>query len=1093
MQAVREKVLRFGGFTLDLRRGCVRANDREIELRPKSFAVLRYLVENAGRLVAKDELMGAIWPSVTVMDESLTHCISDIRRALADSERRLIRTVAKRGYLFAAAVSSVDEQIPLTRTDPPPAPDPPERRQITVLCCDALEANELPADLDLEDLESILVAFHDRCADVIARFGGLVVPLSCEGILAYFGVPVAREDDAERAVRAGLGIVDVTAGIDAGAALHVRVGIATGIGLMHQRGNHWNVRTAVVGETPNLAVGLRNIAEPDMVLISYGTRRLIGEFFECRELAPFRCAGFHTPIRTYRVLGEKMSESRFKALHGTQLTTFVGRKKELDLLLDRWSLAKGGEGQMVWLSGEPGIGKSRLIQMLQDQLATDDRYRLVTYQGSPERESSALHPLIAQLESAAGFIPRDDSRRKLAKLESLLQRDVQTSFEFVPLFASLLGLPVGEHCSGPDLTPAQRNAKTLDAMVRHLEACAAQQSVLLIFEDLHWVDPSSIELLGLLVERIRHLPMLAVLTFRPDFVPPWTRPGHVTLLSLNRLGRREAADLAERAAGGKPLPAEVVDRILFRADGVPLFIEELTRLVLESGLVSEAVDCYVLRGRMPDTAIPTTLLGSLIARLDRAASAKELAQLAACIGRVFPRALLAAASTLEADALCAALDKLSDNQLIDRCGLPSAQVYVFRHALVREAAYQSLPKTRRRELHARIADVIEARFPDIVTHQPEWLAHHHAEAGHAGRASQCLLDAARRARSGYALREATTHLEKCVALLETYRSGDEPEGADIAEKRELEALEMLGDLAGLMDDLSGANSRYDHALMRASAEDDRTRIERKRHRARVAFRNGAKIAYYEHGGGEITLLLVSPLAYGLAAIQPVLEALCQEFRIVTIDPRGSGASDFLTRPYHVEDHARDVRAVIAELGAGRLVGVGISAGANMLFRLAHAESGLFTALVTLGAPTSDFSRTFHPAYLERCIHYQGVKDVAEILRVHTELVFSEPEVEELRERTIRSRLALSRETILSFFDPDPTKDIMPLLTGITAPVMVTHGREDRVIAFAAAKEIAARLPNARLHAFERKGHLPIFTATTEFCNVVRSFVRQSLG
>ena len=1091
MQAVGEEVLRFAGFTLDLRRGCLRADDREMELRPKSFAVLKYLVENAGRLIAKDELINAIWPSVTVTDESLTHCVSDIRRALADRDQRLIRTVARRGYLFTAAVSRVGDQTPATQGDRPH--QPAERRQVTVLCCDLLEANELSAHIDPEDLERILAAFHDRCTAVIERLGGLLAPFSGDGVLAYFGVPLAREDDAERAVRAGLGIVDAAAGIDADAAVHVRVGIATGLGLVCERGDHWNPHNTVVGETPNLALGVQDIAAPDTVLIADGTRRLIGDLFECRELAPIYRKGFDTAVRAHQILGEQTCESRFKALHGTQLTALVGRKKELDLLLDRWGLAKGGEGQIVWLSGEPGIGKSRLVQALRQQLGADGGYRLMTYQGSPERTASALHPVIAQLECAAGFRARDDSLQKLAKLETLLQRDVQTSSEFVPLFASLLGLPTDERCLAPALTPAQRNAKTLEAIVDHLEACAARLPVLLLFEDLHWADPTSIELLGMLLERIRHLAILVVLTFRPDFVPPWSRPGHVTLLSLNRLGRRDAADLVEQVAGAKPLPAEVVDRIVFRADGVPLFIEELTRLVLESELVTEVVDRYVLRGRMPETAIPTTLQGSLMARLDRAASAKEVAQLAACIGREFSHEMLAAASTLEADALRAALDELSDNQLIDRSGLPSAQVHMFRHALVQEAAYQSLPKTRRRELHARIADIVEARFPEIIARQPEWLAHHHAQSGDAARASEWLLEAARRARSSYALREAATHLEKCIAALQTHRSVDAAERGRIAERRELEALEMLGDLAGLMDDLAGANSRYDQALMLASSDEDRIRIERKRHRPCATFREGARIAFYEHGGGEITLLLVSPLAYGLGAIQPVLEQFCQEFRIVTIDPRGSGASDPLTRPYHVEDHARDVRAVIAELGPNPVVGVGISAGANMLFRLAHAEPSLFTALVTLGTPPSDFSRAFHPAYLERCIHDQGVKDIAEILRLHTELVFSEPEMQELRERTIRSRLSLPRETILSFFDPDPTKDVLPLLAGISTPVLVTHGREDRVIAFAAAEEIAASLPNARLYAFERKGHLPIFTATTEFCNVVRRFVREALG
>jgi len=1019
---------------------------------------------------------------------------TSVLRHLTDQDlKELGISVGHRRKMLAAIAELA--ATPATAFQPEPRDDA-ERRQITIMFCDLVGSTALSTRLDPEDLQEIIGTYHRCCAKVITQSDGFVARYLGDGVLAYFGYPQAHEDDAEQAVRAGLALVEAVAKLDAGQAtsLRVRVGIATGLvvvgDFMSEGPGHEN---EVVGETPNLAARLQALAEPGAVVISSETRRLLGDLFECRELAPVRPKGFQAAVRAHQVLGEKASESRFKALRGTQLTTLVGRTKELELLLDRWDLAKGGEGQIVWLSGEPGIGKSRLAQALQQQLAADGGHRLMIYQGSPEHTASALHPVIAQLEYAAGFIPCDDSLQKLVKLEALLQRDVQTASEFVPLFASLLGLPAAERRPTPDLTPAQRNAKTLEALVRHLEACAARLPVLLIFEDLHWADPTSIELFGTLVERVRHLAILAVLTFRPDFVPPWTRPGHVTLLSLNRLGRRDAADLAERVAGGKPLPAELVDRILFRADGVPLFIEELTRLVLESELITETVDRYVLRGSMPDTAIPTTLRDSLMARLDRAASAKEVAQLAACIGRVFSHEMLAAASTLEPDVLRAALDQLSNNQLIDRSGLPSAQVHVFRHALVQEAAYQSLPKTRRRELHARIADVVEARFPEIIAHQPEWLAHHHAEAGHAGRASECLLDAARRARSGYALREATAHLEKCIALLQAQRSENVHQGAHIAERRELEALEMLGDLAGLMDDLAGTNSRYDQALILASADEDRTRIERKRHRSRAAFSGGARIVFYEHGGGEITLLLVSPLAYGLATIQPILEQLCREFRIVTIDPRGSGASDPLTRPYHVEDHAKDVRAVIAELGGGPVVGVGISAGANMLFRLAHAEPSLFTALVALGTPPGDFSRTFNAVYLERCIHDKGVKDVAEIIRVHTELVYSEPEMEELRERTIRSRLSLPRETLLSFFDPDPTKDVMPLLSAITAPVLVAHGREDRLVAFAAAEEIVARLPNAQLCAFGRKGHLPIFTATTEFCNVVRHFVRQSLG
>ena len=668
-----------------------------------------------------------------------------VLRHLTDQDLKELGISVGHRRKMLAAIAQLAPTPSATAFHPEPRDDT-ERRQITIMFCDLVGSTALSTRLDPEDLQEIIGPYHRCCAKVITQSDGFVARYLGDGVLAYFGYPQAHEDDAEQAVRAALALVEAVAKLDAGEAtsLHVRVGIATGLVIVgdfiSEGPRHEN---EVVGETPNLAARLQTLAEPDAVVISSETRRLLGNLFECRELAPVQPKGFHTTVRAYQVLGEKTCESRFKALHGTQLTTVVGRSKELELLLDRWDLAKGGEGQIVWLSGEPGIGKSRLVQALQQQLEADARHRLMAYQCSPERSASALHPVIAQLERAAGFLPWDDSLQKLMKLEALLHRDVQIASEFVPLFASLLGMPAAAQYPTPDLTPAQRNAKTLEALVRHLEACAARLPVLLIFEDLHWADPTSIELFGMLVEWVRHLAMLAVLTFRPDFGPPWTRPGHVTLLSLNRLGRRDAADLVGQVTGAKPLPAEVVDRILFRADGVPLFIEELTRLVLESELVTERIDRYVLRGRIPETAIPTTLHGSLMARLDRATSAKEVAQLAACIGREFSHEMLAAASTLEADALRAALDELSDNQLIDRAGLPSAQIYVFRHALVQEAAYQSLPKTRRRELHACIADVVEARFPKIITRQPEWLAHHLAQSGRAARASECLLDAAR--------------------------------------------------------------------------------------------------------------------------------------------------------------------------------------------------------------------------------------------------------------------------------------------------------------------------------------------------------------
>jgi pimeloyl-ACP methyl ester carboxylesterase len=405
---------------------------------------------------------------------------------------------------------------------------------------------------------------------------------------------------------------------------------------------------------------------------------------------------------------------------------------------------------------------------------------------------------------------------------------------------------------------------------------------------------------------------------------------------------------------------------------------------------------------------------------------------------------------------------------------------------VQEAAYQSLLRSRRRELHAHIARTVEAQFPEIAARQPEWVAYHCTEAGLTGPASAYWLEAAHRAKAAYDLGEASTHLKKCLEVLAP-SSNDDPQAAEFRARR-LEALVLLGDVASLTGDLEGSNQHYERALELSSDLEASTWIGNKLHRPRVAVRGEARIAYYEHGGGEDTLLFVSPLAYGLAAIQPILERLCQEFRIVTVDARGSGASDPLTRPYPLDEHLKDVRAVIAALGDRPLVGIGVSASGNLLLKLAATEPRLFTKLVTIGALTGTYPSAFDPSSLDKMRHLDE-QDEAQLIRFHVELVFSEPEMRELRELTIRSRLLLPRETILSFFDLDPGKNIMPLLADIRVPVLVTHGREDRLVPYTAAEQIAAGLPNAQLHAFEGKGHLPIFTATDEFCEVLRYFVR----
>ena len=578
-----------------------------------------------------------------------------------------------------------------------------ERRQLTVMFCDMVGSTELSRHLDPEDLREIMRRYQDAVAGVVTRYGGHVAKYLGDGVLVYFGWPQAHEDQAERAVRAGLDAVEAVSDVQVAdrRALEARIGIATGQVVVGDLvGEIGRDTEAVSGETPNLAARLQGVAEPGQVVIGEATHRLVAQTFELDNLGTFELKGFDAAVKAWRIVREVVAESRFEAAHGTALTRFVGRETELQLLLDRWQLAEGDEGQVVLISGEAGIGKSRLMQGLRDQVAERDHIR-IRYQCSPYHTNSVLYPTIQQLQRSAGFAPDDNDEDKLDKLEALLHQAGDDRQADAPHFANLLSLPYEARYGTLTQPPQQIKQRLLEALVAHLLALAERHPVLFLFEDTHWIDPTSQELLERVIGRLQQARVLLVITHRPEWRPPQGGHNHVTSLQLNRLGKAYGAGIV-RAIAGDQISDDVVTRIVERTDGVPLFIEELTKSLVEGGLDIEDAD------------IPATLQASLTERLDRQGEAKEIAQIGAVIGREVPHALLATVAEKSPAKLSAALDRLVRSELMFRRGEPPDAVYSFKHALVRDTAYDSLLFASRRKWHHRVGEALEQSFPHVL-------------------------------------------------------------------------------------------------------------------------------------------------------------------------------------------------------------------------------------------------------------------------------------------------------------------------------------------------------------------------------------------
>jgi class 3 adenylate cyclase/predicted ATPase len=672
------------------------------------------------------------------------------------------------------AISALSEDAgTLDHLAKPTAASPPvhaeaERRQLTVMFCDLVGSTELSRRLDPEDLREVMRRYQDAVAGAITRYEGYVAKFLGDGVLAYFGWPQAYEDQAERAVRTGLDAVAAVAGLelDDNVALQARVGIATGQVVVGDLvGEAAAEAEAVAGETPNLAARLQGVAAPGQVVIGPLTRELIGETIDLKDLGVHELKGFAEPVPAWRVLAASDIDSRDEAERVGAGLPLVGRQEELGLLLRSWEASKDGHGQAVLIQGEAGIGKSRLVEALREQVSGEDYIR-VAHRCSPYHANSTLYPVIEHLKRVMGWKPEDGTGERLEKLEAALKGQSLPPEEAVPLYAELMSLPLPEGRYAPlELSAKQKREQTLDALAGWLLEEAERTPVLNVWEDLHWADPTTLELLALYIEQSPTVSMMNVLTYRPEFVPPWTMHSHMTPITLNRLERPEVEALIGHQANGKAVPSDVIEHIVGKTDGVPLYVEELTKSILGSNYLREEADCYTLTGSLSEVSIPATLQDSLMARLDRLPRVRELAQLGAVLGREFAYQMLSYLTPLEEPVLQNGLGQLVDNELLYQRGRPPRSRYIFKHALIQDAAYQSLLKRTRQQYHQQVGGLMEERFPETVEAHPELVAHHFAEAGCTEEAVSYYQKAGQIALGRSANGEAAAHFERGLELL----------------------------------------------------------------------------------------------------------------------------------------------------------------------------------------------------------------------------------------------------------------------------------------------------------------------------------------
>jgi pimeloyl-ACP methyl ester carboxylesterase len=888
----------------------------------------------------------------------------------------------------------------------------------------------------------------------------------------YAALAIQRAMHIEAAELRGIRGVEVSA----------RIGLHSGEVLVRAIGNDLSMDYDAIGPTVHLANRMEQLASPGTIRLTAATAALAEGFVDLRTLGQVPVKGLSQPVEAFALVGVGAARTRLQAAAGRGLTPFVGRKDELAALDRARDLASAGQGQIVALVGEPGVGKSRLFYELTHS-ARMRPWLVIEGTSVSSGSASSWSPVIDLLKPYFGIAQGDDRRASAEKVLGKVLLLDETLRPLLPAVLALLDLPI-EDAAWQALDPPQRRRRTLDGLKALLVRECQRQPLALVFEDLHWIDGETQALLDSLVESMSTCRILLLVNYRSEYRHGWGSRAHYTQLRIDPLEAVGAEELLSALLGDAQGLAELRRRLLEASEGNPLFLEESVRNLVDAGVLSGARGAYRLVRQPDGIEVPASVAAIIAARIDRLSTAeKTVLQLAAVVGEDVPLALLEAVSEMTPEELHGALADLRGRELLYEARLFPDIAYAFRHGLTRRVAYDGLVHENRRTLHARIAEAIETRHADRLDELAETLTHHYEHGAVWPKAAAYFLRAADKAKRRYTYPSALEFAQRARGIAERERG---------LETACLQALELQGDLHSLMGELEPANQSYDAAGALATDAEERHRIERKRHRTGFALRDGARIGYYLHGAGEETLLFVNPVVYGLEVFQPIVERLCQEFRIVTIDPRGTGSSDPLQRPYGLSQHALDVCAVIEQAGVGAVTGVGISRGSNLLVRLADRHPELVRRLILIGAPT-DIGARDSPAqrldYLNTTATFLANEDFEGLMRYHIGRVFSEPDVTDLAASRGKRWLGMPRETIRSFYDRDPDMDIRPLLAAVRVPTLIVHGTEDRQVPFAAAEYLAAHIPGAQLYPFQSYGHVPLFTATQEFCDVLRRFVQ----